>query len=274
MLRELTSLPLLLAIALGFSLLAVPAVGQGVSQGTPQSQVESAARARVPRAPNSAWGSNEGQVSTQPRVLFEDGQLTINASDSSLSDVLYALRASTGADIDIPPGANSERVTAQLGPGPARKVLSDLLSWSSFDYVIQASDSDPLSIHSVTLMVRIKSAPSTAPGTPGRAAAVAARPVDPAPVSAPAETPEPENHSEAPAANANSNSNTNGPDSLNPQSQPAQAKGADMTPAGSGSGKSPADMIQELQQMYQQRRSIQEQQNRAAGGMPPQSSSQ
>jgi hypothetical protein len=278
-LRESKFCALLAALLLGLSLSSTAVSAQGISQGTPQSQVESAARSRVPRTPNSARGANgsEGQApSTQPRVLFEDGQLTINAFDSSLADVLYALRASTGADIDLPSGASSERVTAQLGPGPARKVLADLLSWSNFDYVIQASDNDPLSIQSVTLMVRIKSSPSAAPAAPGRAAAVVARPADPTPAPAPAEVPEVENHAEAPVANNNGNSNANAADSLSPQTQlspqPSQAKGTDMTPAGSSSGKSPADMIQELQQMYQQRRTLQEQQNR--GGMPPQATSQ
>jgi hypothetical protein len=268
---------LLMALFLA-PVLATRLSAQGISQGSPQSQVESAARSRVPRAPNSARtsSSSEGQPSTQPRVLFEDGQLTINAFDSSLADVLYALRACTGADIDLPPNASSEHVTAELGPGPARKVLSDLLSWSNFDYVIQASDNDPLSIQSVTLMVRIKGSPSTAPppGAPGRATPVVARPPDPTPTPAPTETPEVENHPEAPVANNSGNSSGNPADSSNPQIQPSQSKGADMNPAGSGTGKSPADMIQELQQMYQQRRSIQEQQNRGPAGMPPQTSTQ
>lgn len=269
---------LLTALFLVSVLLAPRLSAQGISQGSPQSQVESAARSRVPRAPNSARSSSgsEGQPSTQPRVLFEDGQLTVNAFDSSLADVLYALRACTGADIDLPPNASSERVTAQLGPGPARKVLADLLSWSNFDYVIQASDNDPLSIQSVTLMVRIKSSPSTAPapGAPGRATAVVARPPDPTPTPAPTETPEVENHPDAPVANNNGNSNANAADSANPQAQPSQSKSADMNPAGSGTGRSPADMIQELQQMYQQRRTLQEQQNRGAAGMAPQTSTQ
>ena len=267
---------ILAALLLGFSLTSTASSAQGISQGAPQSQVESAARSRVPRAPNSARGANssEGQApSTQPRVLFEDGQLTINASDSSLADVLYALRACTGADIDLPSGASAERVTAQLGPGPARKVLADLLSWSNFDYVIQAANNDPLSIQSVTLMVRIKSIPSTAPGTPGPpvrgAAAIAARPAEPPPTPAAAETPESENHTEIPAANANAN--TNPADSANAPTPSADTKGADSS-SGSGNGKSPADMIQELQQMYQQRRSIQEQQNHPTPPPPPSSS--
>ena len=181
-------LPLLLLA--GLALLALPVLAQS------QSELESAARARVPKAPNTAWSmsGSESQGSTQPRVLFEDGQLTISASNATLADVLYALRACTGADIDLPSAAGSERVTAQLGPGPARKVLSDLLTWSSFDYVIQASDSDPLSIQSVTLMIRTKSASTAVAGPPGRPATASARPgpvVEPSvPAAAPVDLPE------------------------------------------------------------------------------------
>jgi|SRR5215472_1642226 len=265
---RLRRLPLLLLV--GLALLALPVLAQS------QSQLESAARARVPKAPNTAWGmsGSESQGSTQPRVLFEDGQLTINASNASLADVLYALRACTGADIDLPSAAGSERVTAQLGPGPARKVLSDLLTWSSFDYVIQASDSDPLSIQSVTLMIRTKSAPATVAGPPGRPAAASARPgpvVEPSvPAAAPVDLPEVDKPVDAlPAAPAADNSAP-----LSPSSS-SQPRPADMSPvgtAGSGGAKSPADMIQELQQMYQQRRTLQEQQNR--GAVPPQGSTQ
>ena len=262
---------LLLLLLVGLALLTLPVLAQS------QSQLESAARARVPKTPNTAWGmsGSESQGSTQPRVLFEDGQLTINASNASLADVLYALRACTGADIDLPSTAGSERVTAQLGPGPARKVLSDLLTWSSFDYVIQASDSDPLSIQSVTLMIRTKGASTAVAGPPGRPATASARPgavvapvVEPSvPAAAPVDLPEVDKPVDAPPAAPTADNSA----PLSP-SPPSQPRPADVSPVGSGGAKSPADMIQELQQMYQQRRTLQEQQNR--GAVPPQGSTQ
>lgn len=253
--------------------IAEPVFGQGTSPTNPRSPVETAAKMNLSRPAAGAWGANgpENTQPTQPRVVFEDGQLSISANDSRLSDVLYALRACTGADIDIPPGAAAEHVTAQLGPGPARKVLADLLGWSSFDYVIQAGENDPLSIQSVTLMVRIK---STTPATPGaigsslpavQPAAIPARqvavPAVPPPPTA-AEAPEADNRPDAAV-----NPSTDSPVAVAPQGSPSKAAAAPDPGAGagmgSGSGKSPADMIQELQQMYQQRRTIQEQQNRA-----------
>jgi hypothetical protein len=89
-----------------------------------------------------------------PQVSYEAGQLTIVAENSKLSDVLSALRASMGADIDLPASASAERIWARLGPGPARKILATLLSATKLDYVIQASDSDPDGIRNVWLTAR------------------------------------------------------------------------------------------------------------------------
>ena len=71
-----------------------------------------------------------------PRVSFEDGLLSIAAENSTLADILTAVKASTGATMDIPSSAGADRVWVTLGPGPARAVLADLLSGTSLDYVL------------------------------------------------------------------------------------------------------------------------------------------
>src|SRR5690348_6382247 len=68
-----------------------------------------------------------------PRVQYAGGELTIVAHNSTLSDVLKEVKQKTGADLDIPPNA-SERVVADLGPGPARDVLAQLLNGTHFNY--------------------------------------------------------------------------------------------------------------------------------------------
>ena len=57
-----------------------------------------------------------------PQVHYSRGQLTIVAENSTLADILRAVRTQTGADVEVPPNA-TERVVAHLGPGPARDVL-------------------------------------------------------------------------------------------------------------------------------------------------------
>jgi hypothetical protein len=91
-----------------------------------------------------------------PQVYWDGKQLTINSDNSTLADILTAIRNLTGAELDIPTTASRERFAARLGPGPAREVLSTLLSWSDFDYVIQASDANPAGVHSVLLAPRGK----------------------------------------------------------------------------------------------------------------------
>jgi hypothetical protein len=102
-----------------------------------------------------------------PQVLWDGKQLTINSDNSTLGDILAAIRRLTGADLEIPAKGSSERIAARLGPGPAREIISTLLSWTDFDYVIQASDSDAAGIRSVLLTPRGKSEVTVAnAGTP------------------------------------------------------------------------------------------------------------
>jgi hypothetical protein len=109
-----------------------------------------------------------------PQVSRDGKLLTINSDNSTLGDILAAIRRLTGADLDIPAKGSSERIAARLGPGPAREIISTLLSWTDFDYVIQASDTDAAGIRSVLLTPRGKSeatvASAGAPAdTPARA---------------------------------------------------------------------------------------------------------
>jgi hypothetical protein len=77
-----------------------------------------------------------------PRVQYQNGILTIVAENSTLGDILRAVHQQSGAIVDLPPNA-TERVVANLGPGPARDVLAALLNGSNFNYVMLGSEKDP-----------------------------------------------------------------------------------------------------------------------------------
>ena len=81
--------------------------------------------------------------SQPPQVSYNRGLLRIAAENSTLADVLRAVRALTGAEMDIPLRAASERVFASIGPAPPRQALADLLKGSPFDYVMLGSLRDP-----------------------------------------------------------------------------------------------------------------------------------
>jgi len=209
-------------------------------------------------------------TSKPPQVTYEDGQLTIIAENSALSEVMKALRSALGADIDLPAGVADQHIWVHLGPGPARRILRDLLDGTEFNYVIQASESDADGIQSVLLTQRSK---STAPQTPGlpereatRLARTSAEPreatdsenppresvasADPAPAASPAAADAP------PAAPV-------GASSVSLQYTPGNSASAALSPA---PPTDPHQMIQTLQSMYEQRRQLQIQQNQKATG--------
>jgi hypothetical protein len=88
-----------------------------------------------------------------PRVSYTGSQLTIDAVNSTLGELLSAISRITGAIVDVPPAANAERVVARLGPGAPREILTTLLSETKFDYIISGSSEDPLIVKTVMVMV-------------------------------------------------------------------------------------------------------------------------
>ncbi len=97
-----------------------------------------------------------------PHVHYNQGQLTIVAENSTLADILRAVRAQTGAEVEVPPNA-TERVVTHLGPGPARDVLAALLNGSHFNYVMLGSAAHPDSVDRLILTSKSGGVPEPAP---------------------------------------------------------------------------------------------------------------
>lgn len=118
----------------------------------------------------------EQMPATPPQVEFQHGLLSIAAQNSTLGDILRAVRNQTGAAVDVPPNAN-ERVAGNFGPGPARDVLSSLLNGSHFNYVLLGSASNPDALERVILTMKsnggepASAAPDTASAAPATTAA-------------------------------------------------------------------------------------------------------
>ncbi len=113
--------------------------------GTPETSAAPAAAA--PRWPVDMPPS-------PPRVTCDGDNLTITAHNSTLGAVLNAIRTCTGVQFDVPEGAKAERLFAELGPGPIRAVLADFLSSTEFNYVVEASPTNPQKIQAVLLNPR------------------------------------------------------------------------------------------------------------------------
>jgi hypothetical protein len=219
---------------------------------------------------------------TTALVTYENGQLTIVAENVSLSEILAALHTAMGTEVDLPAGSSGERMWARLGPGPARKVLSELLRNTDLNFVIQGSPADAAGIQSVTMTLR------TPEGGPGRSEPVESVADRRRLRSNPAPEPAPEQEasvSPAPPASATPPSETPAAAPVPPVATAAAASGATdpsvtlipgppniaaetlLPSAGSfnphptpPATMTPDQMAQQLTIMYQQRRQMQQSQ--------------
>jgi len=114
------------------------------------------------RAPGKPPAALPKVAAGQAVVTYQNGQLTIEANNASLIDVLRAVCKQIGAELDSQMVAD-ERVFNVLGPGPSREVLGALLSNSHFNYAMAESPSDPNTLASVVVFPKTKG--STQQGT-------------------------------------------------------------------------------------------------------------
>ena len=236
------------ALALCFTLLPTAGAQRGgVRKFAPKGKKPSAAQTKNPPLPTYQPAPLTpvplDQVpAVAPVVKFKDGELTIEAHNSTLSDVLKAVRQETGAELEIPPNA-TERVVADIGPGPARQVLAELLNGTHFNYVMVGSSTDPSAVQSIFLTSKSTSGPGeSAAAGPGRP-----RMAEPTPV---ATVPEPDSQ--------------DGDDAEAADEQPATEQTADQQNQGQPPPKTPEQLLQELQRQQQQA-----QQNGQPGQTPP-----
>jgi flagellum-specific peptidoglycan hydrolase FlgJ len=196
-----------------------------------------------------------------PDVTYQNNQLTIVAPNSTLGDILRAVRKLTGAEIDIPPAP--ERVVTRLGPGPARDVVAELLNGSRFNYVLLGSPQNDAVLTRVVLVQ--KSGPDTIapnPTAPGSQPGLAQ--VSPAAV-------QPETPAEATEPEANEDNTNNAVDENATEQQPAAEGEQPANSSDQQAIKTPQQMLQEMQQRQMQLQQQQQGQPQPApgSGMPP-----
>ena len=185
-----------------------------------------------------------------PHVTYENGQLTIVAPNSTLADILRAVRKQTGAEIDVPDAR--ERVATTIGPGPAREVMSELLNGSRFNYVLLGSPEDPKALTRVVLVSRSASEMANHP-------AAAQQPVDQAANADQNQQPDMSNDADADTAQ---------PVEDNSADQSADQPTADADQQQNQPGvKTPQELLQEMQQRQLQ---LQQQNNPGLNPHAPQ----
>jgi hypothetical protein len=94
--------------------------------------------------------SPEELPATPPKVRYHNGELTIDTDNATLGEVLNAIGKQIGAQIDIPPAADKDRVAVHLS-GPSRRVIATLLNDGKFGYIILCPPEDPAGVQKVIL---------------------------------------------------------------------------------------------------------------------------
>jgi hypothetical protein len=143
---------------------AIPTGAPATAAEVPATVVEVPPPAPAPTV--SALSASEKRPAVPAKISYVGGQLRIDAFDVTLADVLSKVAALTGVNIEVPAGAKNERMpVVELGPGTARQVLAELLSDSTFDFLIQSSSADPNKLQSVLLIPRDKKGAAAADGS-------------------------------------------------------------------------------------------------------------
>src|SRR5271165_1381064 len=270
MVRRKHKLGLALLLAAGLCLPAHDSAAQSTPQNspvpvtaTPQPRAHPQRKKAMPDPPAPQTPEPpptlEQTPPTAPQVTYNSGQLTIIAQNATLSQVLRSVQSLTGASVEMPASASNERVVGQIGPGHPRDVLSSLLNGSKFNYIILGVAGDPGAVQKVILT------------TPKPASTV--NTAQNAPVQQPEEPeenygePEPEPGPQPPVAppfRHRPNMPGRMPEGIvqPPQPQPQPDTSSADNPQLNG-GKSPEQLLLELQQMQQQQQQMQDQLNPA-----------
>lgn len=172
--------------------------------------------------------------------------------------------------IEIPAGANNDRVVAQLGPGQPKDVLASLLNGSNFNYIILGVPNQPGSVEKLILTPR-QNIPvtNTAQNRPVQQSQPEPQPDEDytSPEPTPVEGNAAENQNQPlPGGyrpgfipnrpNQNGEFPTQQPSSTDANGQPQQGV------------KTPEQLLQELQQLQQQQQQYQQQLNPANRNQP------
>jgi hypothetical protein len=141
----------------GMAVLALGSLSPASTSTHSQKKAAKKVAVALPPLPNGPQGPVpqiplDSIAPVPPQVSYQNGQLTIIAPNSTLADILRAVRKQTSADIEVPPA--TERVVTHLGPGPAREIVAELLNGSRFNYVLLGSPQDAMALTRVVLVAK------------------------------------------------------------------------------------------------------------------------
>src|SRR5579871_3283927 len=104
----------------------------------------------------------EQMAPSAPKIVYQNGLLSVESVNSRLIDILNGIRTKAGIQFE---GIQSlqDRVAGNFGPAPADQVLASLLQGTHFDYVIVGTPENPSLVQRVILTPATNAA-ATNPG--------------------------------------------------------------------------------------------------------------
>lgn len=114
------------------------------AQAAPKPKAEPAAKPAKPSpvipakpASRASAPSILNQAAQPAKVSLASGKLTIEAHNSSLSDILRQIAKAGSMKVDgLPANAAAKRIFGQYGPATPREVLTDLLTGSGYNVIM------------------------------------------------------------------------------------------------------------------------------------------
>lgn len=122
----------------------------------------SSAEDQTPDKPADPPQTVEQPAAPGPKVSYSNGQLTVAGHGATFDEVMAAIRTQTGIGIEVPAGMADQHLFENVGPMPVREALVRLLDGTPFNYVLVSSTENPSLIRKVILTAR-GSGPSQAP---------------------------------------------------------------------------------------------------------------
>lgn len=111
----------------------------------------------------------EQMAPNPPKIVYQNGLLSVESVNSRLIDILNGIRSKAGIQFEGIQ-ALQDRVAGKFGPAPADEVLTNLLQGTHFDYVIIGSPENPSLVQRVLLTPNTNSASSAPAASPNQEA--------------------------------------------------------------------------------------------------------
>jgi hypothetical protein len=115
-------------------------LNDAAEQSQPKTSAESADRPVLPQVDSGA-----------PIVSYKDGELKVVGHGARLGSILEIVKSLTGIALDIPQDGAENQISDDIGPAPLRQALINLLDGARLNYLILGSSEDPQGIKQIIL---------------------------------------------------------------------------------------------------------------------------